>query len=222
MSNTLSSTEENYIKAIFKLSDNNTVSVSTNAIAESMQTAAASVTDMLKRLTEKGYVLYEKYKGARLSEDGKKRALLLLRKHRLWEAFMVDKLGFSWDEIHPIAEQLEHIQSEKLINQLDEFLGFPKVDPHGDPIPDKEGNYETRLEHILAEVTPKQKAVIVGVKEHSKTFLKYLEQLNLLLGTRVEILQIIDYDKSLKIRINEQDETTISNKVAQNLYIKYL
>jgi len=121
----VSSTEENYLKAIFKLSGTDDSTVATNAIASSMNTTAASVTDMLKRLTEKGYVLYEKYKGARLSKKGRECAIFLVRKHRLWETFMVEKLDFSWDEVHVVAEQLEHIQSKKSTDSLDKFLGFP-------------------------------------------------------------------------------------------------
>lgn len=216
----ISPTEENYLKAIFKLSGKDNETVATNAIALSMKTAAASVTDMLKRLTEKGYVLYEKYKGARLSEKGQKTAIELLRKHRLWETFMVDKLNFSWDEVHVVAEQLEHIQSQKLIDCLDEFLGFPKFDPHGDPIPDKHGNFEHHLPTFLSELQVGQEAIIVGVKEHSSPFLQYLEKYHLILGSVVEVLSIFEYDQSLLIKIQNEMEHTVTHKVAQNLYIK--
>ncbi len=216
----LSQTEENYLKAIFKLSGRESAIVSTNAIAEAMQTAAASVTDMLKRLTEKKYVLYVKYKGARLSDSGKDVALDLLRKHRLWETFMVDKLNFSWDEVHVVAEQLEHIQSPKLIDQLERFLDFPKVDPHGDPIPDRNGNFEQRSPTSIADLQQGQCAIIVAVQEDSSAFLRYLEQCELILGTHIEILDIFDYDQSRQIRINGQQLHTITQKVAQNLYIK--
>ncbi|BDS15303.1 metal-dependent transcriptional regulator [Aureispira anguillae] len=216
----ISPTEENYLKAIFKLSGKDNETVATNAIALSMNTAAASVTDMLKRLTEKGYVLYEKYKGARLSKKGKDAAVQLLRKHRLWETFMVDKLNFSWDEVHEVAEQLEHIQSQKLIDRLDDFLGFPKFDPHGDPIPDKHGHFEHHNPAFLSEVLVGQQAIIVGVKEHSSPFLQYLQQYNLVLGTVVEVLSVFEYDQSLLVKIQNQTEHTITHKVAQNLYIK--
>jgi DtxR family Mn-dependent transcriptional regulator len=216
----LSSTEENYLKAIFKLSGIAAEPVSTNAIAFHLNTAAASVTDMLKRLTEKGYILYEKYKGARLSDNGRSRAVLIVRKHRLWETFMVEKLSFSWDEVHVVAEQLEHIQSEKLINCLEELLDFPKFDPHGDPIPDKFGNIELHTQLFLSELVIGQKAVIVGVKEHSSTFLQYLEQLGLVLGAPVEVLSVFEYDQSLLIKINKKSNSTVSHKVAMNLYIK--
>ncbi|MCH2023404.1 MAG: metal-dependent transcriptional regulator [Saprospiraceae bacterium] len=216
----LSSTEENYLKAIFKLSGTAEESVSTNAIALHLNTAPASVTDMLKRLTEKGYILYEKYKGAKLSDNGRVCAVLIVRKHRLWETFMVEKLNFSWDEVHVVAEQLEHIQSEKLINCLDELLDFPKYDPHGDPIPDKFGNIELHSQLFLSELQVGQKAVIVGVKEHSSSFLQYLEKLGLVLGAPVEVLSVFEYDQSLLIKINEKVDSTITHKVAKNLYIK--
>lgn len=218
----ISPTEENYLKAIFKLSGKNKKTVATNAIATAMNTAAASVTDMLKRLTEKGYVLYEKYKGACLSDMGQKAAIQLLRKHRLWETFMVDKLNFSWDEVHVVAEQLEHIQSQKLIDCLDEFLGFPKFDPHGDPIPDKHGNFEHHLSTFLSELSIGQKAIIVGVNDHSSQFLQYLEQCHLVLGTIIEVISVFEYDQSLLIKIQNKAEQTVTHKVAQNLYIKPL
>jgi len=216
----ISPTEENYLKAIFKLSGKNNETVATNAIASAMNTAAASVTDMLKRLTEKGYVLYEKYKGACLSQKGEDAAIQLIRKHRLWETFMVDKLNFSWDEVHVVAEQLEHIQSQKLIDHLDAFLGFPKFDPHGDPIPDKDGNFKHHLSVFLSQLKVNEKAIIVGVKEHSSPFLQYLEQCNLILGTTVEVLSIFEYDQSLLVKISADIQITVTNKVAQNLYIK--
>lgn len=216
----LSQTEENYLKAIFKISGREDALVSTSAIAEEMNTAAASVTDMLKRLTEKKYVLYVKYKGARLSLEGKAVAIDLLRKHRLWETFMVEKLNFSWDEVHEVAEQLEHIQSPKLIEQLERFLGYPKVDPHGDPIPDQHGNFEHRSPTSIANLKKGQSATIVAVQEDSSAFLRYLEQCELILGAHIEILDIYDYDQSRQIRINGQKVHTITQIVAQNLYIK--
>lgn len=218
----ISPTEENYLKAIFKLSGKNKDTVATNAIASAMNTAAASVTDMLKRLTEKGYVLYEKYKGACLSQKGNEAAIQLIRKHRLWETFMFDKLNFSWDEVHVVAEQLEHIQSQKLIDHLDAFLGFPKFDPHGDPIPDKHGNFEHHLSVFLSQLEVNEKAIIVGVKEHSSPFLQYLEQSNLVLGTTVEVLSVFEYDQSLLVKIDTETQITVTHKVAQNLYIKQI
>jgi DtxR family Mn-dependent transcriptional regulator len=217
----LSSTEENYLKAIFQLSEKQLESISTNAIAEHLQTSAASVTDMLKRLTDKGLTLYEKYKGVRLSTEGRKIATQLVRKHRLWETFMVDILGFTWDEVHPIAEQLEHIQSEELVNRLERFLGYPKFDPHGDPIPDAEGNFTYLEQMSLADLPILQRAVVVGVRDHSPAFLKYLAQLQLQLGAEIELQARNDYDHSLMLLLGKQQQI-ITYKVAQNLMVQRL
>jgi DtxR family Mn-dependent transcriptional regulator len=212
-------TEENYLKAIFKLSEQLEKAVSTNAIAAEMATSAASVSDMLKKLRDKELINYEKYKGVTLTEDGNEIATVLIRRHRLWEVFLVEKLDFSWDEIHDIAEELEHIDSIKLTNQLDAFLGFPKFDPHGDPIPDKDGNFTNRKQFLLSDSTI-NKGIIVGVNEHSTPFLQQLDRLKLVLGTMVEILERFEYDGSLHIKINEATEQTISGKMAQNIFIK--
>lgn len=216
----LTVTEENYLKAIYKLSQQDETAVSTNAIAALLDTSAASVTEMLKRLTDKGYTTYEKYKGVRLREAGEAIATKMLRRHRLWEVFMVDKLRFSWDEVHPIAEQLEHIPSDKLVDRLEEFLKFPKFDPHGDPIPDREGNITHRPQVKLAALGLKQAGIIVGVADHSKAFLRHLEQLGLLLGTEIYLLEKFEYDGALKLQINDIHEQVISQKVGQNLYVK--
>lgn len=218
----LSHTEENYLKAIFKLSGKENAPVATSAIASALNTTSASVTDMLKRLTEKKFVLYEKYKGARLSKTGKVVAVNLLRKHRLWETFMVEKLNFSWDEVHVVAEQLEHIQSPKLIDQLDGFLGYPKFDPHGDPIPDRDGHFEHPTPTSLADLPIGQQAVIVGVQEDSAALLRYLKKCQLVLGTQVKLLEIHEFDQSRLIRLESGQEHTLTHKVAQNLYLKPL
>jgi len=215
-------TEENYLKAIFQLSENDPETISTNALAAVLDTSAASVTDMLKRLTEKGFTAYERYKGVRLTATGEKIAIQLVRKHRLWETFLVEKLNFSWDEVHNIAEELEHIQSTELINRLDAFLDFPRFDPHGDPIPDKNGKMEQRKQVFISELQAQQHGAIVGVFEHSPTFLQYVEQLGLTIGTEIEILEKYPFDNSIRIRLNQTDEKIISFKVCQNLYAKIL
>ncbi len=214
----ISATEENYLKAIFQLSERSEETISTNAIAAIMNTSAASVTDMLKRLTDKGYTIYEKYKGVLLSDLGKKTAIQLLRKHRLWETFMVDKLDFTWDEVHPIAEQLEHIQSDELIDRLDAYLGHPRFDPHGDPIPDKNGNIEYRRQVLVSDLAIGEKAVIVGVNEHSPMFLKYVEQLQLTIGKHFEIVERFDFDASIRLRLDNMMEQIVTHKVCQNLF----
>lgn len=216
----ISQAEENYLKAIFKICEQEEKAASTNAIAAEMNTKAASVTDMVIRLAEKGLVFYEKYKGVTLTERGNKIAKNLIRKHRLWEVFLVEKLQFSWDEVHEIAEQLEHIQSTELVERLDNFLGFPKFDPHGDPIPDAEGNFTFRKQIPLLELKVGERGAIVGVQDHTSSFLQYLDRMQLVLGTQVEILEFYEYDESVKVSINKRKEQTLSKKVAQNLFVQ--
>ena len=218
----ISPTEENYIKAIYMLFEKTAEAVSTNAIAAYLETSAASVTDMLKRLTDKDLTVYEKYYGVRLSELGNQAAMQIIRKHRLWETFMVATLKFSWDEVHPIAEQLEHIQSEELVNRLDAHLGFPRFDPHGDPIPDRNGNLEFRKQFPIAELSKGEKGIIVGVQDHTPTFLRYVEHLHLIIGTQVELMERVEYDFSMRLLLNDKTEQLVSHKVCQNLFIKPL
>ena len=216
----ISHTEENYLKIIFSLSEKDDKSVSTNAISNGIKTSAASVTDMLKRLSEKELIHYEKYKGVTLTERGDRIARLLIRKHRLWETFLVEKLDFNWDQVHEIAEQLEHIRSKDLVERLDEFLGHPKFDPHGDPIPDAEGRFAFRKQVLLSELKNGESGVVVGVKDHSAAFLQYLDQMQLILGARVVIIEKFVYDESVKVLLNEDKEQLLSKKVCQNLYIQ--
>jgi len=218
----LSVTEENYLKAIYKLAEKMPEKnfVSTNAIAQQMQTAAASVTDMIQRLNEKTYVRYQKYKGAKLTEKGNSRAKQLLRKHRLWEVFLLEKLHFTWDEVHDIAEQLEHIQSEDLTNRLDAFLNYPKFDPHGDPIPDAEGNVQYQAQQELSELQLHDTGIIVGVKEHQSAFLQYLAEQQLVLGTKVQLVKRFSYDQSLRLLVNGELTITISHQVSKNLFVQ--
>src|SRR5690606_3551572 len=167
--------EENYLKAIYHLENQSANGVSTNALAEEMKTKASSATDMIKKLAEKNMISYVPYQGVTLSKAGRTYAVKVVRKHRLWEVFLLEKLNFSWDEVHDLAEQLEHIKSEKLTDKLDEFLGFPKVDPHGDPIPDRHGNFEKVEKTVLANAKEGQTYVCVGVDDSSSDFLKYLD-----------------------------------------------
>jgi DtxR family transcriptional regulator, Mn-dependent transcriptional regulator len=214
-------TEENYLKIIFKLSaESEGAEVSTNAVAELSQTKAASVSDMLKKLSDKDLVHYQKYQGVRLTAKGEKVALHVIRRHRLWEVFLVDKLHFTWDEVHTVAEELEHIHSEKLVEKLDEFLGFPSFDPHGDPIPDKSGKFPVVAYVSLAELEVGQKGMLMGVSEHSSSFLKYLDSNGLALGSAIEILEINEFDLSMKIKLNQTTNVFFSNQVAKNLLIK--
>ena len=216
----ISHTEENYLKAIFKIVERENKAASTNAISNEMATSAASVTDMIKRLSEKGLIHYERYKGVTLTEMGNKLATDLIRRHRLWEVFLVDKLNFSWDEVHEIAEQLEHIQSPTLVERLDDFLDNPKFDPHGDPIPDIDGNFTFRKQIQLSKLEPDEMGVVVGVQDHSTTFLQYLDRLGLVLGAHIKVLERFAYDESAKIILNEQTEMILSIKVCQNVFVQ--
>jgi DtxR family Mn-dependent transcriptional regulator len=211
--------EENYLKIIYHLTAVFDSDISTNAIAEKMETKASSVTDMLKKLAEKDLVNYVKYQGVSLTEKGKLSAKMIVRKHRLWECFLVEKLDFSWDEVHDVAEQLEHIKSEKLINKLDEYLNFPTEDPHGDPIPNAQGQMVNIKKQLLSEFEKNQIGICVGVKDTSSNFLKYLDKQEIALGSEIEIMEKESFDSSFRIRVGTK-EMTISNKIASNLYIK--
>lgn len=216
----LTQSEENYLKTIFKLSNQNFETATTNAIAAEMKTSAASVSDMLKRLSSKGLINYEKHRGATLSEHGLPLALQLVRKHRLWEVFLVKTLGFRWDEVHDIAEQLEHIQSSELVNRLDKFLGYPSFDPHGDPIPDATGKFAYREEIALNELKVGTKGCIVAVGNHAPAFLQYLEQHQLGVGTLLEVLDRFEFDNSVKIKTDQNPAMVLSDKVAGNLLVQ--
>ena len=211
--------EENYLKTIYHLTTVSDAEVNTNAIAEMMETKASSVTDMLKKLAEKDLVNYIKYQGVSLTEKGKMTAKMIVRKHRLWEVFLVEKLNFSWDEVHDIAEQLEHIKSEKLINKLDDFLGNPTEDPHGDPIPNAKGQIVSIEKQLLSELSENQTGICVGVKDSSSEFLKYLDKQGIALGSRIEIIEKETFDLSIIIKVDSK-ELTISNKIAGNLFVK--
>ncbi|MHB0755193.1 metal-dependent transcriptional regulator [Polaribacter sp. M15] len=213
--------EENYLKTIYHLELDSDKGISTNAIAEQLKTKASSVTDMIKKLSEKKVVVYKKYKGVKLTELGKKTAANIVRKHRLWEVFLVEKLNFSWDEVHDVAEQLEHIKSPKLINQLDALLGFPTHDPHGDPIPDKAGNLKTIEKSLLSTLKKQESGICVGVDDSSSDFLQFLDKKGITLGEKITVLEKEDFDDSLYIKVREE-RLSISKKIANNLYIKKL
>ena len=211
--------EENYLKAILAISLDTNERASTNAIADEISTSAASVSDMLKKLQEKELIKYEKYKGVELSEKGNNLATSIIRKHRLWETFLVNKLDFNWGEVHDVAEQLEHIKSVELVDRLDSFLGFPKFDPHGEPIPTKEGDIPTTNTIPLNELQAGTKGKVMGVTLDEKSFLDYLTKLNISIGTKIELLEKINFDQSLSVKI-ENTNQHISNDVAKHLLIK--
>ncbi|MBC7862506.1 MAG: metal-dependent transcriptional regulator [Bacteroidia bacterium] len=216
----LSVTEENYLKGIYKLSFFETGKVSNNSIASLLNVNPASVLEMLRKLEKKKLIIYDKVKGARLTASGKQIAVYTIRKHRLWEVFLAEKLGFGWEEIHNIAEQMEHIQSAELVERLDKFLNFPKFDPHGDPIPDPQGRFNLQEGISLADAQLGKEYKITGVKDHQDEFLKFLSRSGLGLGIKIKVAGIEAYDDSLRVSIEGKKEITISRKVAQNLVVK--
>ncbi|MFN0190203.1 MAG: metal-dependent transcriptional regulator [Bacteroidia bacterium] len=214
------STEENYLKAIYHLSTGNQNSVLTSAIAGSLSTSSASVTDMIKKLSEKNMVEYERYHGVRITRKGEKVALSIIRRHRLWEVFLMDKLKFKWDEVHDLAEELEHVSSDELTKRLDAFLGFPKFDPHGDPIPDTNGKVHSNGQVLLSEITKKGKYILSGVNDHSPSFLQYLEKKGLIPGSIFSIVEMDEFDNSMQIIFSNKKSIFISKEVSKNLLVR--
>lgn len=217
----LTISEENYIKAIFHLQQAEG-NVSTNELAASLNTKAASVTDMLKKLTNKYLLEYEPYQGVRLSKEGKKKALAIVRKHRLWEYFLVDKLQFGWDEVHEVAEELEHIKSKKLVEKLDAYLGHPKFDPHGDPIPDSNGVMVSVRQVNLIDVKPGTLVELCSVGSQSAELLELLSHKHIGIGTQLQIVRKFEFDQSIEISIKGKSAVTISQQLAQALFVKHI
>lgn len=214
-----STSEENYIKAIFHLQKDGTVT--TNELAAELQTRPASVTDMMKKLSAKKLVHYKAYHGFTLTSEGRKVALLIIRRHRLWEFFLAEKLKFSWDEVHAVAEELEHVSSKKLIDKLDEYLGFPRFDPHGDPIPDANGKIETSKQVCLTELPLNKSAVVCYVSDQSKEMLELLGHKKIGIGTKLEVKRKFSFDNSLEIKIGKQTPVNISEQLSKNIFAKY-
>jgi DtxR family Mn-dependent transcriptional regulator len=210
-------TEENYLKAIYHLSLPSGCA-STNQIAAALNTKAASVTDMLKKLADKELINYTKYQGVTLTTPGEKIAVSIIRKHRLWEYFLVEKLNFKWDEVHDVAEELEHISSKELVDRLDEFMGHPKYDPHGDPIPDSNGQFKSHELKPVSALLINENGIISGVRDHSTAFLQYLEKMQLTIGKKISITEINNYDHSLTLQVADS-KIHISREVANNLLI---
>ena len=215
--NMYTTSEENYLKAIFKLSFELKNEVTTNSLAEHLATKASSVTDMVQKLADKDLVNYVKYQGVTLTPTGEKIAIQLIRKHRLWELFLFQTLGFKWDEIHEIAEELEHIKSDTLIDRLDQFLNYPLKDPHGDPIPDEVGNFPENNSIQLSRLNTGAKGIVVGVNDKSSLFLIYLVKIGIQLGTEIEIMEWHEFDHSVDIRINDMKSIHLSYQSAQNI-----
>ena len=217
----LSAVEENYLKYIFQLSEINEKGiVKTNDLAYKLEHSAASVTDMLKKLSDKKLVQYKKYYGVSLTKTGLQIAVQVLRKHRLWETFLVKNLKFTWDQVHAIAEQLEHIQSDELIDRMDEYLGHPKFDPHGDPIPDKQGVFSSANVICLADAKLKKQYLLANVNDESSAFLKYLNKIQLKLNDKIKIVDKEEFDETIQIMINEKKQMTISKDAALNMFVK--
>lgn len=215
----ISSTEQNYIKAIYHLEQDGRP-VNTNDLAAQLSTTPASVTDMIKKLKQKKLVHYKAYYGCTLTESGRKQSLLIIRRHRLWEYFLAKKLGFNWDAIHEIAEELEHIGNAELIDKLDAFLGHPEVDPHGDPIPDADGNIAKAENMVLAGAVPSTRYVVAQIGSQLPAVLELLDQKHIKIGTLIEIKKRFDYDQSLEIKTGNKYKTHLSKELAQHILVK--
>lgn len=212
-------TEENYLKAIYRLSLNGDNKITPTAIAEEISVNAASVVDMIKKLTEKDLIIYDKVKGVKLTDRGSKTALTIIRNHRLWEVFLIEKLGYSWDVVHEIAEQLEHIKHPELADRLDKFLEYPDYDPHGDPIPKSNGEMPNLVKTLLSEIEVGKTCRVAAVKDTSSIFLQYLLELTVSIGTKIKVLDKIAFDGSMSIEIGKEMKTIVSKKFAENLLV---
>ena len=213
-----SESEENYIKSIYNLQEK-TEKVNTNSLATFLNTSAASITDMLKKLKSKKLLEYKKYYGFRLNEAGKKEALKIIRRHRLWEFFLVAKLGMDWEKVHDIAEELEHVSSMELINKLDDYLGNPKIDPHGDPIPDEKGKIAALKQKALKDLPIKQNAIVSSVSNQTTEMMEMLNHYGIGIGSHIKVLKAFEFDGSLQIKIAKKPECIISGMAAQNIFV---
>jgi len=212
--------EENYLKAVYNLGKQGEDKISPTAIAQALSNNPASVIDMLKKLSEKKLLQYEKTRGAKLTDKGRKTALSIIRNHRLWEVFLLEKLGYTWDEVHSIAEQLEHVHHADLADRLDKFLGFPQYDPHGDPIPKSNGEMPNLSTTTLLEILPGKTCKVVGVRDTSAHFLKYLQKLQIGIGSSIKMLDKIDFDGSINIQIGKNNPVSVSKKFAENVLVE--
>lgn len=215
----LSLTEENYLKAIYHLSETSENGVSTNAIADELSTKAASVSDMIRKLSRKKVINYQKYRGVQITDLGSKIALQVIRKHRLWEVFLVEKLDFNWDEVHEVAEQLEHIKSSTLISRLDKFLGYPTMDPHGDPIPDENGEIKQSPQMALYEFEENRMGIVVKVPDTDPSLLRHLDKIGMRLGSKIKVLEKVEFDNSALITIDQGKEIYLSGEIAKNIML---
>ncbi len=215
----LTTSEENYLKTIYNLSESGKKQVSTNSISKFLKTKPSSVTDMIKKLSAKKLLYHKKYKGTNISSNGKKLAIQIIRKHRLWEVFLFEKLNFKWDEVHKIAEELEHITNEKLIEKLDKYLKYPKIDPHGDPIPNKNGEINIKPKIKLSNLLINNNCIVSNVNDDDGNLLEYLNKIKIHIGSKIKVFDIIEYDKSIEIEIDSKNKVFISNRVAENILV---
>ncbi|MBS1920449.1 MAG: metal-dependent transcriptional regulator [Bacteroidetes bacterium] len=215
-----STSEENYIKAIFHLQQEEDTAT-TNGLAAVLKARPASITDMLKKLKSKKLVHYQPYRGFRLTSEGKKVALSIIRRHRLWEYFLSEKLKFAWDEVHDVAEDLEHVSSKKLIDKLDEFLGYPRFDPHGDPIPDSQGRIEKHQQVSLSEIPLNKTAIVCHVGDQTSALLELMKHKNIGIGTKLEVKKRFAFDQSIEVKIRQQIPFNISELLAKKIFVKY-
>ena len=215
----LTTSEENYLKTIYNLSESGKNQVSTNSVSKFLKTKPSSVTDMIKKLSAKKLLYHKKYKGTNISSNGKKLAIQIIRKHRLWEVFLFEKLDFKWDEVHKIAEELEHITNEKLIDKLDKYLKYPKIDPHGDPIPNKDGKIDIKPKIKLSNLLINNKCIVSKVNDEDGNLLEYLNKIKIHIGSKIKVLDIIEFDKSIEIEIDSKNKVFISNRVAENILV---
>ncbi len=217
----MNTSQENYIKTIYSIAEKSDAEyVNTNSIAEKLEMKASSVTEMLKKFESAEIVNYKKYKGVKLTKKGTSMALNLIRKHRLWEVFLLEKLDFKWDEVHDIAEQLEHIKSKELTDRLDAFLEHPKFDPHGDPIPDEHGVIkDNRPSALLSELSVRESGIMIGVVDSSSVFLKYLERIDMTLGQEISVKEKLEFDGSIVLNVKGK-EISVSAQAAKNIILK--
>jgi DtxR family Mn-dependent transcriptional regulator len=212
--------EENYLKAIYKQTERNKDGAYTNDIANELNVKAATVTEAFKKLGDKGLIFYEKYKAVTLTEEGRAVAVKTIRKHRLWEVFLVEKLGFKWDEIHPMAEELEHVNFEELTERLAKLLGNPEFDPHGDPIPDKNGKFAQNKSVKLTVINVGKTVTMTGIENHTSSFLQHLDKLGLKLGVQITIKELVEFDQSMLVSVNNKKEFYLSQEIANNILCK--
>jgi len=211
--------EENYLKTIYLLSKQSNDKVSVTALASALANNPASVIVMLKKLIKKNLIDYDKNIGVRLNETGNKAAVQIIRRHRLWELFLQNKFGYTWDEVHEIAEQMEHVHDEQLADRLDKFLDFPQFDPHGEAIPKANGQMPDIKVKTLQEVQVGKVCKVASVKDTSKSFLQYLYRLNIGIGTTIKVIERIDFDGSLIIMIENSTKATVSEKFIESIFV---